>query len=484
MNDRSDADEVEDLRLRLAVAEETLRAIRAGEVDALVVEKEGSPAVFTLRDANEPYRLLVEQMAQGALSVARDGLILYCNTSFAKIVGRSREHVVGTYLHSYLTPGHQSDLAGLLEGSDYQPREILLRNAKSEGIEAYIASAPLTVDGDEILCIAVSDLSKQNLRLLHSAIIEASADAIYALDEGLTVRTWNSGAQKMLGLAPEEAIGRNERELWPEITRGELDLLLQQVRRAHDAVSVETARPREDGSVAYMIYRITPLTDPSGKPSGYSVVAHDITERKRAEKHRELLINELNHRVKNTLAIVQGIAHQSFKGADVPSDARKAFLDRLSAHAAAHNLLTQANWEVVSLHALAHEIVRAARPERERFLLQGPQILLQPKQALTLGMALHELCTNAIKYGALSNESGCVAVEWSVQEVPAQQLRLTWRERNGPPVKPPQRRGFGTNMVEQGLAKELAGKVTMDFKPGGFVCTLECPLGMRGELVT
>jgi two-component sensor histidine kinase len=233
-----------------------------------------------------------------------------------------------------------------------------------------------------------------------------------------------------------------------------------------------------------MIYRITPLTDPSGKPSGYSVVAHDITERKRAEKHRELLINELNHRVKNTLAIVQGIAHQSFKGADVPSDARKAFLDRLSAHAAAHNLLTQANWEVVSLHALAHEIVRAARPERERFLLQGPQILLQPKQALTLGMALHELCTNAIKYGALSNESGCVAVEWSVQEVPAQQLRLTWRERNGPPVKPPQRRGFGTNMVEQGLAKELAGKVTMDFKPGGFVCTLECPLGMRGELVT
>lgn len=204
----------------------------------------------------------------------------------------------------------------------------------------------------------------------------------------------------------------------------------------------------------------------------------EIEQRRRAEEHQRKLVNELNHRVKNTLAIVQSLAHQSFKGESFSHSAREAFYARLGALAAAHNLLTQRHWE----NSLLSEIVSAsitatAGSEVVQVTTEGPEVVVPPQTAVSLAMALHELSTNAIKYGALSSELGTVAVTWTVSRGDARpRLRFEWKEHGGPTVAPPKHRGFGTRMIERGLAAELQGQVALDFAPDGLRCVIDAPL--------
>jgi two-component sensor histidine kinase len=210
----------------------------------------------------------------------------------------------------------------------------------------------------------------------------------------------------------------------------------------------------------------------------FAEAQREIDQRRQAEKRQRLLVNELNHRVKNSLAIVQGLAQQSFKG-DLPGDvARRAFHARLSALAAAHNLLTRENWESALLgETIATAISGTTGANAERVILNGPQVQLSPQTAVSVAMAIHELSTNAIKYGALSNDSGSVSVSWQILgNGPERRLYLEWNEQGGPPVKPPERRGFGSRMIERGLSSELRGKVVLEFRPGGLVCTIDAPL--------
>jgi PAS domain S-box-containing protein len=202
-----------------------------------------------------------------------------------------------------------------------------------------------------------------------------------------------------------------------------------------------------------------------------------VLERKRTETHQRLLLNELNHRVKNTLAVIQSVAAQTFRGDAATPEARRAFESRLTALAGAHDLLTGRNWEAA---ALSQVIERAgigcgAAPGRVR--IEGEDVELAPRTALSIAMALHELCTNAVKYGALSNEAGTVSVSWNVSgDEESRRLSLCWSEQGGPPVSPPERRGFGSRMVERGLAAELGGEVSLDFRPEGVVCRIDAPL--------
>ncbi|MGN6279325.1 MAG: PAS domain-containing protein [Sphingomonas sp.] len=213
-----------------------------------------------------------------------------------------------------------------------------------------------------------------------------------------------------------------------------------------------------------------------GKNMRFVGVSFDITQRKQWERRQRLLINELNHRVKNTLAIIQSIAHQSFRAGVDPLVARAGFESRLAALSAAHNLLTEQNWEAASLRQVVADAL-AATPRQERFAIDGPDLWLAPKTAVSLAMALHELSTNALKYGALSNEAGRVSIRWATEQG---RLRLEWRESDGPPVIAPTRRGFGSRMIERGLAAELSGTVTIDFAPDGLICTVDAPLPTEG----
>ena len=202
----------------------------------------------------------------------------------------------------------------------------------------------------------------------------------------------------------------------------------------------------------------------------------NITERKRAELHLRLLVNELNHRVKNSLATIQAIAAQSFNGAHALDEAREAFSNRIVALSEAHDLLTRENWEGAELHDVTARLA-VLHGGDARFDLSGPAIRLSPRTALSLSMALHELATNALKYGALSTPEGKVRIAWGLApETGAARLDLTWTERGGPPVSAPTRRGFGSRLIERGLAAELSGSAAIDFHPDGVVCRIRALL--------
>lgn len=213
-----------------------------------------------------------------------------------------------------------------------------------------------------------------------------------------------------------------------------------------------------------------------GKANRFVGAVVDVTERKRGELHLRLLVNELNHRVKNSLATIQAIAAQSFNGQHTLQEAREAFSSRVVALAQAHDLLTRENWEGAELHEIASRLVDL-HGGAARFELSGPAIRLSPKTALSLSMALHELATNAMKYGALSTPEGRVRIAWDLASAPgAARLDLTWTETGGPPVTPPATRGFGSRLIERGLAAELSGSAAIDYRPTGVVCRIQALL--------
>jgi PAS domain S-box-containing protein len=236
-----------------------------------------------------------------------------------------------------------------------------------------------------------------------------------------------------------------------------------------------------DGEIRWLRCEGVPRLDDTGAFLGYTGCNVDITDAKRAEEHLLLLIHELNHRVKNTLATVQSIAGQSLRrleGEDAAS-ARAAFEARLLALARVHDVLTRESWEGAELGTVVADATApldANDGQRSRFLVSGPPLRLPPRIALSIAMALHELGTNAVKYGALSREGGIVSIAWTVERGEETRLLLRWRESGGPPVTPPTRTGFGSRLIERSLARELAGDVQLIYAPSGVVCTIEVPV--------
>jgi two-component sensor histidine kinase len=203
------------------------------------------------------------------------------------------------------------------------------------------------------------------------------------------------------------------------------------------------------------------------------VLALEIEHRRRIERHQNLLLDELNHRVKNTLATVQAIAMQTLKGADAA--ARDTFVGRLFALSSQHDLLTLDNWEGASLDGVVRRALRPWRDEDQaRFKVEGPPVHLEPKRALALGMAFHELATNAARHGALSRPGGEVQVRWTID--PRGGVQVRWEEQGGPEVSAPARRGFGLRLIEHGLAREVSGTVSLSFAPQGLTCEWTMPL--------
>jgi len=220
-----------------------------------------------------------------------------------------------------------------------------------------------------------------------------------------------------------------------------------------------------------------PIFNDDDEVTGIMVQGYDITEEVEYEQRQRLLINELNHRVKNTLAVVQGLAGQSFGTVEGSEKARAIFDGRLQALAAAHTLLTQTSWGSADLCDIVTGSAEATAGDLiERFSISGPALTLPPQTSVSLAMIVHELCTNAIKYGALSVATGKVTVDWKVEEVGSEQkLTLHWQESGGPLVVEPTRRGFGTRLISRGMSTEW-GKVEMKFRPEGLVCTISARL--------
>ncbi|MGH7090890.1 MAG: sensor histidine kinase, partial [Stellaceae bacterium] len=253
--------------------------------------------------------------------------------------------------------------------------------------------------------------------------------------------------------------------------------VVARIRDGEKVEHFETVYRRDDGRAVEISLTASPIRDATGTLVGISRIARDISERKRHEAQRELLVNELNHRVKNTLATVQSFAVQTLRNAESLVEARYAFVARLQALAKAHDVLTREHWEGASLNSIVAETVAPYADERRsRFKLAGPPAWAQPAAALALSMALHELATNAVKYGALSSGTGSIELTWRFTAGDPQRFQLRWSESGGPPVDTPRRRGFGSRLIEQGLAQELSAEVRLDFARSGVVCSIDAPL--------
>jgi len=287
-------------------------------------------------------------------------------------------------------------------------------------------------------------------------------------------------------------VGRAIADALPEVVEQGFVTLLETVRARGKAYVARGARVRLANVVGagteerHLDFIYQPIFAPDGgdgpggtpNVTGIFVQGHDVTEQVEAQERQVLLINELNHRVKNTLAIVQSLASQSFRPVSGAEPARRSFDARLNALAAAHSLLTESNWESARLMDMVRASISAtAGAAAERFSISGPDFTLQPQTAVSLAMIIHELGTNAIKYGALSNEAGRVQVDWSLEEEDdCCRLRIEWIERGGPVVTEPDRRGFGTRLVERGMSAEQNSAVTMRFEPVGLHCSISASL--------
>jgi PAS domain S-box-containing protein len=255
-----------------------------------------------------------------------------------------------------------------------------------------------------------------------------------------------------------------------------------------EAVQEEVRRKIVEGGDYHLVYRQLRggetrwleafgicIPGPDGKTAKVAGVCMNITDRKRAEMERDLLVAELSHRVKNTLATVISIARQSFSRNKSIEEARRSFDGRIQALAQTHGRLADGNWSGVSLRAiLADEFAPYRREDGANVRLSGPDVTLNPKAAVVLGMAVHELATNAAKYGALASREGAVSVSWQVEG--EGDLLIRWAEDGGPPVSPPRRSGFGRLLLERALAADLRGKAQLDFAPEGIRCDVRLPL--------
>jgi len=212
--------------------------------------------------------------------------------------------------------------------------------------------------------------------------------------------------------------------------------------------------------------------------------ANEKAARRKAEQRQALLINELNHRVKNSLATVQAIAQQTLRAPEVPEAPRRAFSDRLLALARAHDILTDESWESADIRdVVAGALEPFGGGNERRFHIEGPPLRLSPKVALSFALALHELATNAAKYGALSVPQGRIEVIWNLEGLDgARRLRLRWVEKDGPLVAPPSRKGFGSRLIERGLAGELRGSAQVSYPPSGVMCEIDASFPETHEI--
>ena len=306
---------------------------------------------------------------------------------------------------------------------------------------------------------------EQRLRSLAS-IVESSDDAIVSKDLNGIITSWNKGAERVFGYTADEAIGQPITMVIPQDRHDEERTILTRIRRGERIEHFETVRQRKHGSLITVSLTVSPVKDAKCKIVGASKIARDITEQKRSQEQIATLAREAEHRTKNILAGVLAITKLS--QSDTADGLKQAIEGRIRALANVHSLFAQSRWIGAELSAVAKQEL-APYGQETRVQIDGPQVLLEPGAAQAIAVVLHELATNAAKYGALSTAQGRVALKWSHEA--GGRLVLSWTETGGPAVEVPKRRGFGGRVIERMVA-DLKGTTRFDWHPEGLVCEI------------
>jgi PAS domain S-box-containing protein len=305
------------------------------------------------------------------------------------------------------------------------------------------------------------------------SIVESSDDAIITKNLDGIITSWNRSAERLFGYTAEEVIGKSVTILIPQERHNEEPVILARMRRGERIEHYETVRQRKDGSLIDIAITVSPVKNAQGKIIGASKIARDITERKRRDDHIAILAREAEHRTKNILATVQATVNLSHS--DTPEGLKRAIEGRIQALANVHTLLVKSRWIGAELSSIAaQELAPYLGADQARAQIDGPLVLLVPNTAQAVAVILHELATNAAKYGSLSIPKGQVEVTWS--RAPDGRLILHWTESGGPPAKKTTREGFGTSVIERMIREQLKGEMHLDWRAEGFACEIVLPL--------
>jgi PAS domain S-box-containing protein len=311
-----------------------------------------------------------------------------------------------------------------------------------------------------------------------AALVRFSQDAIITKDLNGIITSWNPAAERMFGYLAEEVIGKPVMILIPPERHNEEPVILERIRRGERVEHYETVRRRKDGSYIDISLTVSPIQDTQGAVVGASKIARDITDRKRTEAQISALAGEAEHRAKNVLAVVQAIVRLS--QSPTAEGLKEAIDGRLQALANVHTLFVQSRWTGAELRSLVRAELTPYSRGGTRTRLEGPSVLLARDAAQTMAVALHELATNAGKYGALSGDEGHVDVTWSQTEDGS--VIIQWTESGGPHVYTPSHAGFGTRVINN-MIQGIKGKVQFNWRAEGLECRIVLPVsGLEGRL--
>jgi PAS domain S-box-containing protein len=494
--------EIETLRSRLTEAEEALQAISRGMIDALVVTGPAGPQISTLAGAHEPYRLFVERMHEGALTLGTDLNILYSNRHLADLLGYPVGHLVGAPVTDFVAAEDAARVASLLDEGARRPASGELKFRRRDGtlVPALVAVGSLSLDVSPAMVLIVTDLTAQKrseeveaAEMFARAIVEQTTNAVVVCGPDARITRASFAAERLLDAPlagkwladvlpmevapPAEALGSGPPLSVAHLSGARIstaqvvDLTLQNhsLHGAEAQICLPALRER------HFLLSAGPLTDTGGRPIGCILTLTEITNRKRTETQQTMLVAELNHRVKNILAIVQSVAWQTLSANQSPADFKQAFDGRLRALSLAHDILTQGRWGQVEFEQL---VERSLAPyygavHGPHVEWSGAPLLLPPNMVVPLSMVLHELSTNAAKYGAFSVAQGHVRIAWYTD---GGKTRFSWVETNGPPVTSNVKPGFGSKLISRVVSYDLAGTADLEFARDGFRCTLMFPL--------
>jgi PAS domain S-box-containing protein len=409
-----------------------------------------------------------------------EGNALFVNEAGRKLVGlRDLEAVHSTRLIDYFAADdHRKILQEVLPAvrdTGFWEGELKFRHFEKGQLIPVLynifpvhgPSGTITAYGTITRNLTESKLAEERLRSLAS-IVESSDDAIVSKNLDGIITNWNRGAERIFGYTAEEAIGRPITILIPENRQSEEREILTRIRRGERIDHFETIRQRKHGSLITVSLSVSPVKNAEGKIVGASKVARDITEQKLSQEKIATLAREAEHRSKNLLSSVQAVVNSS--NSDTPEGLKEVIRGRIQALANVHSLFVETRWIGAEISAIAtQELAPYCEENQGRLSIDGPPTLLEPTAAQAIAVTLHELATNAAKYGSLSDAKGHIDLKW--QHKTDGLLILRWTETGGPPVQKPTHQGFGTRVIER-MMGQLRGKVQFDWRQEGLVCEI------------
>ncbi|ARP95863.1 histidine kinase [Bordetella genomosp. 13] len=445
------------------------------------------------RESDERLMATYQAAMVGIAETDERGGFVRVNDAMCRMLGRPRETLIGATMTDIAQELDPIEDAGLHARHDLRNDTVSSRAVRPDGTVACLdVSSSFVTDeqgnfryGVKVLQDVTErqrmheELKASEARLRE--LLEALPAAVYTTDADGRITFYNQAAIELAGRTPQ--LGSDQwcvswRLYWPDgrpMRHDECPMAIA-LKEGKAVRGGEAVLERPDGTRVPFIPYPTPLRDADGRLVGAINMLVDITPRKEAEARQKVLIDELNHRVKNTLATVQSLARQTARHAqDLPGFAA-TFEARILALASAHDLLTRRHWSGAALHSLVGDIVAPYADDNGRVRLEGPALDIAPGAALSLTMAINELATNAAKYGALSRPVGSISVRWTIDGEPDGHLSIEWQEYDGPAVVAPSRRGFGTRLMERCVTRDLDGSFDLHYEPHGVRCSIDIPL--------